>query len=117
MLEELLDDESQMVGMCLSRGDPPVSPSALAAAAQGAAVGSAAAAAAAALVGSPGDRGPGARGGGRAGWRSRGDAAYADGGVQEALLLPSCRSVALDMGDEEVGELEDMIEANWLVSA
>lgn len=72
MLEELLDDESEMAGMCLSRSQAAVE-------------------------------------------LSGNDVNLAD---SESCPLPpeeGCQVVAMDMGFEEISELEDMIEAYWLV--
>jgi hypothetical protein len=72
VLEELLDDESEMAGMCLSRSQAAVE-------------------------------------------LSGNDVKLAN---DESCPLPAeegCQVVAMDMGFEEISELEDMIEAYWLV--
>lgn len=110
VLEELLDDEDEMAGMCLSRCDPGHETSGVAAAA---AVSAAVAAVAAQGVQPGGPEGQRADGG-SAGNNGDGDGDSPFAGELEPRL--SCKSVSMDMGSEEVSELEDMIEAHWLVS-
>ncbi|GAB4818599.1 hypothetical protein N2152v2_005645 [Parachlorella kessleri] len=127
ILEELLDDDQEMAGMCLSRTELAQHHSQANRAAAAAEAGAAAGDAAAAAVAAAGEDGSSiGEGGLEAGseWESLGDASGGDGSCSAGERRRSgscqldtggkCEETALDMSTNEIGECEDLMEAYWL---